>query len=33
MMSLISEWLDNELTEEQMIRSINWEYNARKEED
>lgn len=33
MISTISEWLNNELTEEQMIRRINWEYNARKEED
>lgn len=33
MINSISEWLNNELTEEQMIRSINWEYNVRKEED
>ena len=33
MINSISEWLNNELTEEQMIRSINWEYNARKEEN
>ena len=30
MINTISEWLNNELTEEQMIRKINLEYNANR---
>ena len=31
MINSISEWLNNEVTEEQMIKDINWEYRRKKD--
>ena len=31
MINSVSEWLNNETTEEQMMKDINWEYRRKKD--